>query len=105
MKLSFYILILLLPFTGISQSVKVVKYEQLEKYWQNSTDTLYVVNFWATWCKPCLEELPDFLKLNDELQGKAFRMILVSLDFPTDIDQRVKPFIQRKNIKPTEVVL
>lgn len=46
-----------------------------------SKDTTYLVNFWATWCKPCVEELPYFFELEKKMEGKAFKLILVSLDF------------------------
>ena len=43
--------------------VEVIQFEDLEKYLHASDDRLYVINFWATWCKPCIEELPYFEKI------------------------------------------
>lgn len=86
------------------QNIEVVNFHQLEQNWNNTNDTLYVINYWATWCKPCVEELPDFIKLEKEMQSKKFKMILVSLDFPSHLDTRVLPFIQSNNIS-TEVVI
>ncbi len=40
-----------------------------EKFMQQD-DKLYVVNFWATWCVPCVKELPDFMKVNDEFENE-----------------------------------
>jgi len=88
-----------------SQSIDIVTYDQLEARWSSNTDTLYVVNYWATWCGPCVEELPDFIALNDEMQDGPFKMLLVSLDFPNAIDKRVIPFIANKNITPEVVLL
>lgn len=41
-----------------------------------------VVNFWATWCGPCKEEMPRLQKLSDEYQGKGVRFVAISLDAP-----------------------
>ena len=78
-----------------SQQVEVVKYNNLEQRWKLESDTLFVINFWATWCKPCVEELPDFIKLDKQMEGKPFKMILVSLDFRSQITKRVIPFLNR----------
>ena len=47
-------------------SIKSVTYKELKPLLQKTTDSIYVVNFWATWCKPCVAELPYFEKLNKE---------------------------------------
>ncbi|MBU5636035.1 TlpA family protein disulfide reductase [Geomonas sp. Red69] len=41
---------------------------------------LVLVNFWATWCPPCREEIPSMVKLNQAMQGKNFQMLAVSID-------------------------
>ncbi len=58
-----------------------------------------VINFWATWCKPCVEELPLFEKINKDPRFDHVEIILVSVDFIEDLDTRVKKFIDRKNIQ------
>lgn len=105
MRIILSFLILALPFFAVSQQIPVEKFNELEKRWTNNSDTVFLVNYWATWCKPCVEELPDFLKLNEEYKDKAFKMILVSLDFPKHIESRVKPFINSHNIAPQVVLL
>lgn len=68
-------------------------------------DTLYVVNFWATWCKPCVAELPalDSLHLNPG-QGNL-KVLLVCLDFKEELESKVNPFLQKKNIQSECVLL
>lgn len=88
-----------------AQSIPVMNYEQLENYLNKDNDKVRLVNFWATWCKPCIEELPDFLKLNQELRTANFELVLVSLDFSNQIEKRVIPFVKKYNIKATVIVL
>lgn len=69
----------------------------------SNPDTVYVVNFWATWCVPCVQELPEFDKLQETFAGKPVKVLLVSMDFKEDVAFRVPTFIDRKQMKP-EVV-
>lgn len=62
-------------------------------------DTLYVVNFWATWCKPCIQELPSFDSLYHHTSGKPVKLVLVSLDFKEELEKKVKPFLAKNNIQ------
>jgi thiol-disulfide isomerase/thioredoxin len=87
-----------------SQNVSVYKINDLLKRIHNSSDTTYVVNFWATWCKPCVAELPDFEKLHINYHSKKVKVILVSMDFKEEIEKRLKAFIQ-KNQYTAEIIL
>ncbi len=89
----------------VGQSIPVMNYEELETYLDKDKDKVVLVNFWATWCKPCIEELPDFLQLKEDLRGANFELILVSLDFSNQIEKRVIPFIQKHNISAKVIVL
>ncbi|MBN8566619.1 MAG: redoxin domain-containing protein [Flavobacteriales bacterium] len=85
--------------------VKSFTFEYIESYLNQKNDTLYVINFWATWCVPCVKELPHFEKLNQKYKNGKFKMILVSLDFPKMIESRVIPFIKQKKLKAEVIVL
>lgn len=88
-----------------SEKVVSLNFEELEKnYFQKKNDSIYVINFWATWCKPCIKELPAFEKIASDYAGKKVKVLLVSLDFPDKIENQVIPFISKNNIK-SEVVL
>jgi thiol:disulfide interchange protein DsbD len=52
-----------------------------------------VVNFWATWCVPCIEEIPGFNKLNQQLEGKGVVVLGVSMD--EEGAERVRPFLKK----------
>ena len=64
-----------------------------------------MVNFWATWCAPCVKELPYFEKINKEYKGKNVEVLLVSLDFPKKVTSKLIPFINKKNIESKVVLL
>ena len=81
-----------------------IKMTDLEKRIRNSSDTTYIVNFWATWCVPCVKELPDFDSIHRSFIDKKVKVLLVSLDFKEDIDTKLKQFMVSKKIK-SEVVL
>ena len=85
--------------------MKVTDYDGLSPYLQKSNDTTYLINFWATWCKPCVEEMPAFMKINEEFDEKPFKILLVSLDFPGQIESRLIPFIQENEIDAEVIVL
>jgi thiol-disulfide isomerase/thioredoxin len=77
---------------------KVYFPELLEKL-QMADDTLRVFNFWATWCKPCIAELPYFESIAGDLNNQAFQLYLVSLDFPELAETKLQNFIIKNNIK------
>ena len=86
-----------------AQSIPFIKADQIARWKTADTDTLYVLNFWATWCGPCVAELPSFEKLNEAYADRKVKVILVSTDFKRNVETGVKPFVQRKKLK-SEVV-
>ncbi|MBK9457129.1 MAG: redoxin domain-containing protein [Bacteroidetes bacterium] len=53
-----------------AQRVEYKTFAEVDSFFETSNDTLYVINFWATWCKPCIEELPSFEKLMPNIKIK-----------------------------------
>src|SRR4030095_3013747 len=45
-----------------------------------------VVNFWATWCVPCREEMPQFVRVQDDLGGRGVQFVGIAIDQPDKID-------------------
>lgn len=87
-----------------AEPVPEVTLEQLQsKVIQTNNDTLYVVNFWATWCKPCVAELPYFEAAGEKYKSQKVKVLLVSLDFLRD-KQKLDKFVVDRSIK-NEVVL
>ena len=85
--------------------LEVYDYEGLQKFLSTNTDKTYVVNFWATWCVPCIKELPYFEQLNANYADKKVEVILVSLDFPKKYESQLKPYIKEKQLKAKVVAL
>lgn len=88
-----------------AQSVEIVKWDYIENLMNQKSDTLYVINFWATWCAPCVKELPYFDRLAAENKSAKLKVILISLDFKKQMESRIKPFVKDKNIQSQVVVL
>lgn len=85
-------------FVVVSGNIPEVKIDALNTRLKNGGDTIYVVNFWATWCGPCVAELPYFEKLDSVYKDKKVKVILVSTDFRKDIDTRLKPFVEKRKL-------
>lgn len=79
-----------------AQEVEVVKFADLQKKMLYTEAPLTVFNFWATWCGPCIKELPHFDKLEGE--NKNIKVYLVSIDFQNELE-RVKKFVEKKSLK------
>jgi len=80
------------------QKIEYIKVPDLEKILNNQENKLLVVNLWATWCAPCVKELPAFEKVAGEYEESKVRFIMLSLDFPSQIESQLKPFLKKNNI-------
>lgn len=92
-------------YTKDGVSVKAYDFDKLEYFLTQKNDTTYVVNFWATWCVPCVEELPHFEELNAKYKKDKIKVMLVSLDMYKMVESRLLPFIKEKQLKSDVVYL
>ena len=97
-----FLVFVLFPILLSAQTVPTLHYTELKPLLNQKGDDLYVVNFWATWCAPCIKELPYFEALN---QREDVEVLLVSLDFPKHKESRLLPFIKKNNLKSKLVLL
>lgn len=84
--------------------LQVINFSQLEPYLRPSSDKIHVVNFWATWCAPCVKELPYFEALHHKYKDRV-EVILVNLDYPTQYESRLKPFLKKHKLASKVLVL
>lgn len=92
------IALVLLTHVAFTQT-KVIKISSLEALMKKKEGPVQVINFWATWCAPCVKELPLF----EQLQAANTKVTLINIDFVEKLD-KVDAFIAKKNIK-SEVLL
>ena len=106
LKISFIFLFLLLSCTDkTNDNIEIVDFDSFYNKIDLSTDDTYVINFWATWCSPCVKELPYFEEVNKEYAQKNVKVILVSLDFPSQIETKLKPYIKKNKLQSNVVLL
>jgi len=88
-----------------SQEIKTVDFKELEPRFHYTNDSTYVINFWAMWCRPCVEELPEFEHIRKAYQNKKVKILLVSLDFGSNVEKRLVKFLEKKGIHAEVIVL
>ncbi|MCB0432938.1 MAG: TlpA family protein disulfide reductase, partial [Mangrovimonas sp.] len=87
------------------ENLEVYDFDEIEKFLNLDDQKVHVVNFWATWCAPCVKELPYFEALQEKYKDQNVEVLLISLDFPNQYESKLKPFIQKKNIKSKVIAL
>ena len=88
-----------------SRFVKVLNFNEFEPNLHFINDSVYLINFWATWCVPCRRELPAIEQVSTKYSNKKFRVILVSMDFQSQLESQLLPFINSHHIKSQVVLL
>lgn len=102
--LSFCLLFITISISGKAQQAELIKLSQLQTLIEEKSDQIKVINFWATWCAPCVKELPLFESLNQD--RKDAKVILVSMDIDLDPNpEKVYKFVARKKILSQVVIL
>ena len=104
MKPNLLLIVLLFIAQCFAQTKEVVSlnYKQLHPILHQNSEKVQVVNFWATWCAPCIKELPYFEELN---KLDNVEVLLVSLDFPKHKEKRLIPFVEKHKLQSRVVHL
>jgi len=92
-------------YTAEGRTIEAYDFNGFEKLLHLNDNKTYVINFWATWCVPCVQELPHFEKLQEAYRGQNVEVILVSLDMARQVESRLIPFLIKKDIKSRVVYL
>ena len=89
----------------LAQKVPVLGFSEFEKRLTSSSDTVYVINFWATWCAPCRRELPEFERIHKSHLNDKVKVLLVSLDFPSQAEKQLSGFLAQNKITASVLLL
>jgi thiol-disulfide isomerase/thioredoxin len=81
---------------SIGQTSKVIKWPEMEKLLSDPSDSLTIINFWATWCKPCVQEIPYFESARKQFKDKPVRFWFISLDFADQQKSKLDPFVKKR---------
>ena len=92
--------LLMMASFGFSQTIKKVKITEVEEYIRNS-DHPIVLNCWATWCAPCVEEIPYFMETVKQYSDQKVELLLVSLDFANSYPNKILDLIKKKHFAAT----
>ena len=83
-----------------AQNIEIITFKNLQQLLFNQSDTTYVVNFMSSWCKPCIKELPEFIKLTNDTKHKKIKVLFVSLDVKKNMNESIKPIATKFKINP-----
>ncbi|MBL0183317.1 MAG: TlpA family protein disulfide reductase [Chitinophagaceae bacterium] len=95
----FLSLFVLIAFVAVAnaQTISKWKIEDVVRSYTKNNDTVYVVNFWATFCKPCIAEIPDFIQIVKKYEKQKVKLVLVSLDLPSYYPAKIAAFAKKNN--------
>jgi len=87
--------LLLAGFATASERITPIDAQTLGAELAERKGRVVLVNFWATWCRPCLEEIPALMALESELHEQGFDLVAISLDDPAGQQTLVEPFLNK----------
>ena len=98
-RFSVLIAALILAFEINAQEVKTINnVDEMKSVFESIKGKAILLNFWATWCKPCVKEFPELVKLYKQYKDKGFELVFISLDVPEDVEPKLKPFLQKQGV-------
>ena len=89
----------------VPPKVEVLKADALAKVVSSHKGKIVVVNYWATWCPPCLTEMPELVKFFKEMDDEKTVFLSVTIDRPSTVDKRVVPYLTKEEIPFPVIVL
>ena len=106
-KMIKYFLLLLIAFVGLNVSAQKIPAWKLDdlKVAIDRAEQPTIINFWATFCKPCIAELPHFQQLADKYKAQGVKLIMVSLDLKEAYPTKVSAFAKKLKLTSPVVFL
>jgi thiol-disulfide isomerase/thioredoxin len=84
--------------TASKTTVGLINAKQFRGLLARQRGTVTVINLWATWCIPCIQEFPDLAKLQAQYQERGLKVIAISFDDPEDLETKVKRFVEQRSV-------
>ncbi|MCI0473998.1 MAG: TlpA family protein disulfide reductase [Ignavibacteria bacterium] len=98
-KLIFIFALILIFRTAMAQNVEPLKSTgDLDDLKEKTKGKVVLYNFWATWCKPCVTEFPELVKLYNDYKSRGFELVFISLDMPEEVKTKLIPFLEKNNV-------
>lgn len=104
MRSGAFIMLFMAGFASLAQQQDLVKLSGLQSVIQEEKEKVQVINFWATWCAPCLKELPLFEKLHADRKDVQVRLVSMDMDLDPN-PEKVRKFVARKKITSQVLIL
>ncbi|MEP6713731.1 MAG: TlpA disulfide reductase family protein [Ferruginibacter sp.] len=79
------------------QHIPKMKITEVEKYISADSSDVLVISFWATFCKPCVAEIPSFINLTNKYKSSHVKLLLISLDLPSYYPAKISKFAKQHN--------
>ena len=79
-------------------AVNTINVKGLDSLIHRRNGKILFLNIWATWCQPCVEEFPDIVKLSRRYQGEKVDFAAVSVDYPDELESKVRPFVAAHSV-------
>jgi thiol-disulfide isomerase/thioredoxin len=93
-------ILILITFSSATYSqneISLIERQDIEKIIIERSGKALLINIWATWCMPCWEEFPNLIKLSEKYKSEA-DVIGISVDYPDEIESKIKPFAKKMNV-------
>jgi len=91
-----FLLFTVATFSAKSQNISSWKINDIVRYIDKS-DSVLVISFWATFCKPCIEEIPYLENISQKYKDQKVKVLLVSLDLPGFFPGKIESFVAKNN--------
>jgi len=103
-KLSLLVLLVLMSVSVLAQEARLIHLSQFQEDIKSEKGKIQVINFWATWCAPCLKELPLFEKLKTDRPDVRIRLVSMDMDLDPN-PEKVRRFVTRKKLTSEIIIL
>lgn len=80
------------------RNVEPIDVKGVEQLIHKREGRILFLNVWATWCKPCVEEFPDLVKLDSAYPDSVVDIVAVSVDYPDEMESKILPFLDRYGV-------